>query len=165
MSVSFLMKLQACNVIKKEAMTELFSREFREIFKNIFFTEHFWGTAFGIYIDHVGDVLLLYQDEETKKSEISNRLINDNQRSGKLLKLLCTFPQQKIGQFWADFPRVILPKLDSFKKFNLWSFPNYQYLRNRNGFRNVRVICRKSLKSLRFWKDHGPVQAREISKN
>ena len=97
--VSFLMKLQACNVIKKEAMTELFSREFREIFKNIFFTEHFWGTAFGIYIDHVGDVLLLYQNEETKKSEISNRLINDNQRSGKLLKLLCTFSQQKIGQF------------------------------------------------------------------
>ena len=87
----------------------MFSWEFREIFKNIFFTEHLWATAFGIYINHVGDVLLLYQDEESKKPEvsnrlindnqISNRLINDNQRSGKLLKLLCTFPQQKIGQF------------------------------------------------------------------
>ena len=36
--VSFLIKLQtsACNFIKKKALTQVFSCEFREVFKNIF---------------------------------------------------------------------------------------------------------------------------------
>ena len=35
--VSFLMKLQACNFIKKENLAQVFSREFCEISKNTFF--------------------------------------------------------------------------------------------------------------------------------
>ena len=41
----FLIKLQACNFIKKETLARLFSREFCEISKNAFFTEHLWATA------------------------------------------------------------------------------------------------------------------------
>ena len=42
--VSFLQKLQdsTCNFIKKETLAEVFSCEFCEIFKNIFFIEHPW---------------------------------------------------------------------------------------------------------------------------
>ena len=40
--VCFLMKLQACNFINKEALALVFSREFCEIFKNAFFVEHLW---------------------------------------------------------------------------------------------------------------------------
>ena len=36
---------QACNFIKKEILAQLFSCEFYEISKNIFFTEHLWTTA------------------------------------------------------------------------------------------------------------------------
>ena len=37
--VSFLIKLQACNFIKKETRTQVFSCEFWEIFKSTFFTD------------------------------------------------------------------------------------------------------------------------------
>ena len=41
--VYFLIKLQAaCNFIKKETLAQVFSYEFCEISKNIFFTEHLW---------------------------------------------------------------------------------------------------------------------------
>ena len=40
--VSFLIKLQACNFIKKETLAQVLSCEFWEISKNSFFTEHFW---------------------------------------------------------------------------------------------------------------------------
>ena len=45
--VSLLIKLQAsaCNFIKKETLTQVFSCEFYEISKNAFFTEHLWATA------------------------------------------------------------------------------------------------------------------------
>ena len=41
------LKLQASvwNFVKKETLTEEFSCEFCEIFKNIFFTEHLWTNA------------------------------------------------------------------------------------------------------------------------
>ena len=35
----------ACNVIKKETLTQVFSCEFCEISKNTFFTKHFWAAA------------------------------------------------------------------------------------------------------------------------
>ena len=35
----------ACNFIKKETLAQVFSREFCEISKNTFFTEHLWTTA------------------------------------------------------------------------------------------------------------------------
>ena len=40
--VSFLIKLQAnvCNFIEKETLAQVFSREFWEISKSTFFTEH-----------------------------------------------------------------------------------------------------------------------------
>ena len=43
--VSFLIKLQACNFIEKETPPQVFSCEFFEISKNIFFTEQLWATA------------------------------------------------------------------------------------------------------------------------
>ena len=36
---------EACNFIKEETLTQVFSCEFCEIFKNTFFTEHLWATA------------------------------------------------------------------------------------------------------------------------
>ena len=47
----FWIKLQAsaleisCNFIEKETLAQVLSCEFREIFKNTFFKEHFWATA------------------------------------------------------------------------------------------------------------------------
>ena len=45
--VSFLIKLQAsgCKLIEKEILAQVFTCEFCEISKNIFFTEHLWATA------------------------------------------------------------------------------------------------------------------------
>ena len=43
--VSFLIKLQACNFIKKETLAQVFSCGFWEISKNTFFTEDLWTTA------------------------------------------------------------------------------------------------------------------------
>ena len=47
--VSFLIKLktrpQICNLITKEKLTQLFSYEFCEIFKNTFFKEYLCATA------------------------------------------------------------------------------------------------------------------------
>ena len=40
--VSFLIKPQVCNFIKKEALTRVFFCEFCEISKNTFFIEHLW---------------------------------------------------------------------------------------------------------------------------
>ena len=40
--VSFLIKLQACNFIKKETLAQMFSCEFCEVVKNTFFIEHLW---------------------------------------------------------------------------------------------------------------------------
>ena len=53
--VSFLIKLKAstCNVIKKEALTQMFFCEFCEIFRNTFFIEHLPGTALHIRIFYV----------------------------------------------------------------------------------------------------------------
>ena len=46
--VSFLIKLQvlACIFIKKETLVQVLSCEFCEIFKNTFFTDQLWVTAF-----------------------------------------------------------------------------------------------------------------------
>ena len=41
------MNSKACNFIKKETLAQVFSCEFCENFKNTFFTEHLWETAFG----------------------------------------------------------------------------------------------------------------------
>ena len=38
-------RVSACNFIKKETLALVFSCEFCEISKNIFFTEHLWATA------------------------------------------------------------------------------------------------------------------------
>ena len=38
-------KPEACNFIIKETLAEVFSCEFCEISKNIFFTEHLWTNA------------------------------------------------------------------------------------------------------------------------
>ena len=40
----------ARNFIKKETLAQVFSCEFYEIFKNAFFTEHLWTTAFDFFI-------------------------------------------------------------------------------------------------------------------
>ena len=42
---SFLIKLQAYNFIEKETLVQMFSCEFCEISKNIFFAEHLWRTT------------------------------------------------------------------------------------------------------------------------
>ena len=47
--VSFLIKMQACNFIRKETLTQAFSGEFCEISENTFFAEHVWSTASTIH--------------------------------------------------------------------------------------------------------------------
>ena len=42
---SFLIKLQACNFIKKDTLAQVFSCEFSVVSKNIFFTEYLRATA------------------------------------------------------------------------------------------------------------------------
>ena len=47
--------LKACNFIKKETLAQVFSCQFCEISKNIFFTEHLWATTseeFTIPVEH-----------------------------------------------------------------------------------------------------------------
>ena len=43
--VAGLRPTKACNFIKKETLAQVFSCEFCETSKNIFFTEHLWATA------------------------------------------------------------------------------------------------------------------------
>ena len=43
-----LQKLQACNLIKKGTLAQLFSCKLCEIFKNNFFSEHLWTTSSGV---------------------------------------------------------------------------------------------------------------------
>ena len=43
-SLVFYEHSEACNFIKKETLVQVFSCEFSEIFKNIFFTERLWTT-------------------------------------------------------------------------------------------------------------------------
>ena len=55
---SFLIKLQACNFIKKESLVQVLSCEFSEISKNTFFTEHLQETASftcNLYLFHHND--------------------------------------------------------------------------------------------------------------
>ena len=42
--------LRPVTLLKKETLAQMFSCEFCEIFKNTFFTEHLWTTAFGANI-------------------------------------------------------------------------------------------------------------------
>ena len=39
---------KVCNFIKKETLAQVFSCEFCKIFKNTFFTEHLWKTAYDL---------------------------------------------------------------------------------------------------------------------
>ena len=41
------MQVSSCNYVKNEALVQVFSCEFREIFKNTIFTEHLWATVSG----------------------------------------------------------------------------------------------------------------------
>ena len=43
--VSFLIKLLACNFIKKDTLVQVFSYEFCVIFKHTFLTKHLWEAA------------------------------------------------------------------------------------------------------------------------
>ena len=64
--VSFLITLQAsgCNFISKKTVAQLFSCEFCEIFKNTFFTEHFWTTASVLYgVQRLGNLTAELQKE------------------------------------------------------------------------------------------------------
>ena len=62
--VSFLIKLQAAagNFIKKEALSQVFPCEFRESFKNIFFTEHL------LLLSHSKDIM--FYELFTSSSEV-----------------------------------------------------------------------------------------------
>ena len=84
--VSFLIKLQAyaCNILKRDSGTGV-SCEFREIFKNSFFTEHLWTSAseIGKFFSN-RKIFVKFNDSFSKKKtfqtiEVSlfSRLIND----------------------------------------------------------------------------------------
>ena len=59
----------ACNLIKKETLTQVFSCEFYEISRNTFFTEHLWTTTSAVL--HPG---LLSSKKEEYISSISNNV-------------------------------------------------------------------------------------------
>ena len=58
--VSFLIKLQvsSCKFIRKETLAQVFSCEFCEVFKIVFFTKHLWATA-SVYGLKLLDLFLL----------------------------------------------------------------------------------------------------------
>ena len=41
---------ETCNFIKKETLAQIFSCEFRKIFKSTFFTEHLWWLLLNIHL-------------------------------------------------------------------------------------------------------------------
>ena len=43
---------QGCNFIKKETLSQMFSCEFCEVFKNIFFIEHLWWLLLALHESH-----------------------------------------------------------------------------------------------------------------
>ena len=55
--VSFLIKLLACNFIKRETLAQVFSCEFWEISKNTLFTKHLWTTA-SVWGDDISIVMV-----------------------------------------------------------------------------------------------------------
>ena len=56
--IAFLIKLLAWNFIKKETLTQAFSRKFCKIFKNTFFFEHHRWLLLYILLDTIGFVVL-----------------------------------------------------------------------------------------------------------
>ena len=52
--------MKACNFIKKEALTQLFSCEYWEIVKKIFFIEHLWWLFLEIFSKVWGCFCLCY---------------------------------------------------------------------------------------------------------
>ena len=58
---------QACNFIKIETLVPRLSREFCEIFKNTFFTEHIRAIAFQTYLTHIHirPILHWYRSQST----------------------------------------------------------------------------------------------------
>ena len=83
---SFLIKL-ACNFLKKEALAQVFSCEFREISKNTFFIEHLWATASNEVSGSRAycllrwpenwkkqNLVLVYLEKKTVHTEIKNKM-------------------------------------------------------------------------------------------
>ena len=52
--------LRPATLLKKEILAQLFSREFCEMFKDTFFTEHLWTTASACSKKHVDRFALLF---------------------------------------------------------------------------------------------------------
>ena len=73
--MSFLIKLQACNFIEKETLTQVFSCEFCKISKNIFFTEHLGATASAYSIYEHKKLLQAWKFNENKIHVILNMFI------------------------------------------------------------------------------------------
>ena len=74
----FLVNFQACayNFIKRETLTQVFSCEFCEIFKNIFFTGHSTTAS-----DNLGKTLVV------RSSQLRSRCLSHRQRLYKYLSL------------------------------------------------------------------------------
>ena len=57
------------NFIKKETLAQVFSCEFWEISKNIFFTEHLWATASGYGQNIFSRITVLYLIAKVERKE------------------------------------------------------------------------------------------------
>ena len=67
----------ACNFIKKETLANVFSREFCEISKNTFFTEHVWATASTSFLNtEVTSSNLSWFGKQPLSNEVLSILVN-----------------------------------------------------------------------------------------
>ena len=86
--VSFLIKLQACNFIKKEALAQVFSCEFCEISKNAFLTKHFWNACISRYklakavrFDSLSNLVFAFY-QSSVFIDFDNTVYNENEKDG-----------------------------------------------------------------------------------
>ena len=82
---------EACNFIKKEALAQVFSCEYCEIFRNTFFIEHLWVTACKLN-QRTSLIHQINEDQEVghDESEIVNSVIRAMKPSLALRNVLET---------------------------------------------------------------------------
>ena len=102
---------EACNIIKKETLGEVFSCEFCEISKNTFLTEHLWTTAsvlYGVYPTATLQKHLLLEIDCDKHYRLSKHFIKFPRTSSGTAKAIATFKEttnckipQAVSAIWA----------------------------------------------------------------
>ena len=65
---------QACNVIKKETLAQVFSCEFCEISKNIFFIEHLWWLLLNLHLTEYLKIFIMNLSSDTQMDNATRNI-------------------------------------------------------------------------------------------